>query len=269
MPREFTHLLLTRFNTAVGFAPSARRLENDWLEARLIPFEQYCLTSVAGQRGADFKWLIFLDAGSPAWLKEKFESFAPLVTSIYIDGTLTDEVVAGSVAATGLVNTPYLVTTRLDSDDALASTHLAMVQASFQRQEREFLVFPFGLQSYRGHLYNAFWPSNPFLSLIEKVQSDDRFTTVFCVPHDHVRSTGKVKSLIRAPQWLQIIHSKNTSSVPRGLPRLKSGAHPGFDVLWPEVATDDSLAKRAWFSVEAYSAWTGRFIGKAFARLKK
>jgi Putative rhamnosyl transferase len=269
MPREFTHLLLTRFNTAVGFAPSARRLDNDWLEARLVPFEQYCLPSVAGQRGADFKWLIFLDAGSPAWFKEKLESSAPLVTPIYIDGTLTDEVIASSIAATGLVNTPYLVTTRVDSDDALANTHLAMVQAAFQRQEREFLEFPIGLQSYRGHLYNAFWSSNPFLSLVEKVQSGNRFTTVFCVPHDHVRRAGRVKSLIRAPQWLQIIHSKNTSSVPRGLPRLKSGAHPAFDVSWPEVATDDSFAKRMRFSAEAYSAWTGRLIGKTAARLKR
>jgi hypothetical protein len=52
---------------------------------------------------------------------------------VYVDGSLTDEVLAKKVAATGFVTAPYLVTTRLDNDDALAIDHLANIQSAFQR----------------------------------------------------------------------------------------------------------------------------------------
>ncbi len=172
MPKEFTHLVLTRFNTILSFAPPPQRLQRDWIEQRLAPFEQYCLPSMAAQRDVEFTWLMFMDAESPDWLREKMQSYAPLVVPVWIDGPLTDEVIASSIAATGLVRTPYLITTRIDSDDAFASNHLALVQSAFAKQERQFLDFPFGLESYRGHLYNRYWPSNSFISLIEKVQSE-------------------------------------------------------------------------------------------------
>src|ERR1700676_2294534 len=104
MPKQLTHLLLTRFNTAVNFAPFAKRLETSWLIARLELFERYCLPSVAGQRGAEFRWLIFFDAASPGWFKEKISTFEPLVKPIYIDGPATDEVIARRVVKTGLVS---------------------------------------------------------------------------------------------------------------------------------------------------------------------
>src|SRR5580704_13008609 len=105
-PKDFTHVLLTRFNTAVNFAPSAKRLQVDWLTARLALFQQYCLPSVAGQRGAEFEWLVFFDAGSPDWFKEKIAAYAPLVVPIYIDGLATDAVIARRVRETGFVSSP-------------------------------------------------------------------------------------------------------------------------------------------------------------------
>jgi hypothetical protein len=270
MQKDFLHLVLTRFNTAVGYAPSAQRLELDWLKARLIPFEQYCLPSITRQKGADFCWIIFLDAESPTWFKERIESIGPIVKVIYIDGPLTDEIIASSIAAVGLVSSPYLVTTRVDSDDALADDHLARVQKAFRHQDREFLVFPFGVQSFRDHLYNAYWPSNPFLSLIEKVYPGNRFTTVNCVRHDCVHETGLVRTIATSsPQWLQIIHSKNSLSVLRGVPRLQSGSHPSFDVRWPNSKNPDTLLTRLRFSLGAYCAWTNRFVQKAMGTMAK
>jgi putative rhamnosyltransferase len=269
MQNEFVHLVITRFNTAVSFAPSAQRLDTDWLRARLIPFDQYCRPSVVGQKGAKFRWIIFLDAESPVWFKERIESTSPLVKVIYVEGPLTDEKIASGVAGTGLVHTPYLLTTRVDSDDALAHGHLAAVQKVFRHQDREFLVFPFGVQSYCGHLYNAYWPSNPFLSLTEKVRPGNRFTTVYCVRHDRVRQAGKVKRIYGSPQWLQIIHNQNSLSVLRGVPRLSSRSHSNFDVRWPEAAERDSLATRFGLSLGAYRAWMRRLVRKATGKLRQ
>jgi hypothetical protein len=272
MQKQFTHLLLTRFNTAINFAPSTinfapstQRLEADWLNARLAMFEQYCFPSVAGQKKADFLWLVFFDAASPQWFKKKISAFEPLVRPIYIDGPATDEVIACRIAQTGVVSSPYLVTTRLDNDDAISTDHLAAVQNAFHRQEREFITFPFGLQLFRGHLYNVYWPSNAFLSLIEKVGNNGQVTTVLCVRHDRIGREHKVRQIRGGPKWLQLLHDSNMGNVLRGWPRLNSRSHRRFNVIWPGQLGYDSVGRRIRFSLQAYTARADRLIKKLLA----
>jgi hypothetical protein len=262
MAKQLTHLLLTRFNTAVNFAPSAKRLDPNWLTARLALFEQYCLPSVAGQEGADFQWLVFFDAASPAWFKGKISTFEPLVKPIYIDGPATDEVIARRVVETGLLTLPHLVTTRLDNDDAISKDHLASVQSAFHQQDREFITFPFGLQSFHDHLYNVYWPSNPFLSLVEKVGENGHVTTVFCVAHDRVNEQNNCRKVLRSHQWLQVLHDSNLANTLRGWPRLNSRCHPSFRVVWPEKPIADSIATRLRFAGHGYMARAGKLIAK-------
>jgi hypothetical protein len=265
MSKDFTHIVLTRFNTAINYAPSNKRLERDWLNGRLALFEHYCLPSMRAQRDAEFTWLIFFDAASPDWFREKIAGYGSLVTPIYIEGPATDDVLAGKVAASGLVSSRYLITTRLDNDDGLAYTHLALVQQAFRGQEREFVEFPFGLQLFRDHLYNVYWPSNPFLSLIERVA--DRFSTVLCIEHNRVRTAGAVRSILRSPQWLQVLHNSNVLNALRGWPRLKARKHPNFKVIWPEIENRDTLATRARFSAALYASRASKLARKVRTRL--
>jgi hypothetical protein len=268
MTKQFTHLLLTRFNTASDFAPSRLGLKEDWLAGRIALFEQYCFPSVACQKGTtDFHWLVFFDADSPEWLRRRIAAYEPLITPVFIAGEATDQTIAGAVAASGLVTTPYLVTTRLDNDDALAKTHLAHVQSAFDYQIHEFVEFPWGLQMYRGHLYQVYWPSNPFLSLIEKVADGDCFNTVLSVPHNRVRSAGPVKSLWCSPQWLQVLHGSNLLNHLRGWPRLHSKNHSGFEISWPDDIRPDSIAERVSISVASYKARADKFASKFAARV--
>lgn len=266
-PRDFTHLILTRFNTAVGFAPSAKGLDEAWLKERLQLFERYCLPSVAAQRGATFHWLVFCDAASPEWFKEKMSSYGALVSTFYINGPATDEVIAKSVARTGLASQPYLITTRLDNDDAIGSDHLRLVQREFKQQDREFLVFPFGLQLYRDRLYNTYWRSNPFLSLVEKIREDGSFTTVLCVEHNRVRRAGKVRSVLSAPQWLQVIHGSNLLNTLRGWPRITRLSASAFSVSLPEQGTDTVITQFR-YSAAAFTARGRRLVEKVVSAIR-
>jgi hypothetical protein len=250
--QEFTHLILTRFNTAVGFAPSAKGLDEEWLKARILLFERYCLPSVAAQRCTTFIWLVFCDAASPAWFKEKMSSYGDLMSPLFIDGPATDEVIANSVAATKLVTTPYLITTRLDNDDAIGTDHLRLIQRAFKQQDREFLLFPFGLQFYRGHLYNCYWKSNPFLSLIERVKGDGSFTTIMCVEHNLVRTAGKVHEIISTPQWLQVIHGSNLLNTLRGWPRFSGRTPSAFSIPLPNEGSD-TIATQLKYSAASFA----------------
>ncbi len=251
--QDFTHLILTRFNTAVDFAPSAKGLDDEWLKARLLLFERYCLPTVAAQRNVTFRWLVFCDAASPAWFKEKMSSYGELVSPIYIDGPATDEVIARSVAATGLVSSSHLITTRLDNDDGIGRDHLRLIQGAFKQQDREFLIFPLGLQLYRGRLYHCYWKSNPFLSLVERVKGDGSFTTVMCVEHNLVRTAGKVRNIISVPQWLQVIHGSNLLNTLRGWPRISRRGPSAFSIPFPKegpdtVATQLRLSAASFFT---------------------
>ncbi len=261
LQQKLTHLLLTKFNTEVDFAPFPKRLETDWLTVRLRLFSQYCLPSVAGQEGADFQWLVFFDDASPSWFKDIVSTFGPLVKPVYVHGPATDEVIAGKVIETGLVSTSHLISTRLDSDDSIAKDHLATVQRAFRNQDREFITFPFGIQSFRNHLYNVYWPSNPFLSLIEKADGDGRVTTVFCVAHDRLGQNHRVRRILRSPQWLQVLHGSNLANTLRGWPCIQSRRNHRFSVNWPE-STEESVASRVRFSSRALSARVDRLMQK-------
>ena len=238
---HFTHLLLTRFNTSLEFSPSLKRLDRKWLEARLILFEQYCLPSVVTQSCPNFKWLVFCDADSPKWFKEKMDAYGDLLLPVYIEGPATDQVIARSVATAGIVSSQYLITTRLDSDDAIGANHLRLVQRAFKRQSRTFLLFPFGLQLYRGQLFNTYWQSNPFLSMIERISTDGSFTTVMCVEHNLVRTAGEVQCIFSVPQWLQVIHGANLQNILRGWPRLSRREPSAFRNLSLEQVSASML----------------------------
>lgn len=188
---------------------------------------------------------------------------------IYIVGPATDEVIARRVGETGLVSSRYLITTRLDNDDAISIDHLASVQSAFQQQDREFITFPFGLQSFRGHLYNVYWASNPFLSLIEKVGDNRQVTTVFCVAHDRVSDANKLRRVLRSSPWLQVLHDSNVTNTLRGWPRLGSRFHSDFCVVWPEKPAADSLASRLRFSARAHMVRVCRLVRNSARRKRQ
>jgi hypothetical protein len=120
---------------------------------------------------------------------------------------------------------------------------------------------------YRGHLYQVYWPSNPFLSLIEKVQEGNKFTTVLCVPHNRVRTAGQVRSLWCPPQWIQVLHGSNLLNNLRGWPRLKSKRHPGFEISWPDTVSNDSIADRVSLSMASYKARADKLAAKLVSRV--
>src|ERR1700753_1720119 len=114
---DFTHLVLTRFNVTAGYAPSTKGIDADSLEERLALFRKYCLPTVSGQKEANFRWVVFCNYLSPTWFKETMAEYGNIFTTIYIDGLATDEVMTQKVRESGLVNTPFLITTRIDNDD--------------------------------------------------------------------------------------------------------------------------------------------------------
>lgn len=206
MPR-FCHLILTRFNVKLGF-DDTRIVDPAWLEGRLALFEQFCLPSVMAQTEQGFRWLVFLDEGTPPAVRKRVATLAE-------DGFITCYVAAfrkelrDHVARHIDPGASHLITTRLDADDALARTFVARVQARFRGQEREAVNLTDGMILGRDRLYEARRPAGAFISLIER---RDGFRTVQYLRHAEWPRVAPVDEVSGPPAWLQVVHGTNVAN---------------------------------------------------------
>lgn len=226
------HVILTRFNVRMA---TYAHPGDGWLEQRLDLFERYCLPSVAAQEDKDFRWLLFFDGETPPELLARVEALGAdgLFEVVLVDGLFTAETVAQHLAGS---TTPYLVTTRLDNDDAIARDFTATVHAQFDEQDLEFVNLVSGAQLYRGRIYQRPYTKNPFVSLVER-RTDGPPRTVFCARHFAVDTVGPVRNVRTAhPAWLQVIHGDNVLNEVVGVRTRGARVAPWFGC---RVDTDD------------------------------
>lgn len=203
----FSHYLVTRFNIHERqwrtIDKNKKRVCDDaWMDDRFRLFIRYCAPSVAAQTCENFKWLIlFHHKTAQKWrdivdvLAEEY-SFHPLYVGLNWLRELQ--------AYLGGRSHQWLITTRLDNDDAIAPGYLEQVQATFARQKLTFVDAPLGYRLNETGLYEHDEAFNPFMSLIE------RGTRKSVLHVAHGRAVHKFKH-IRLPgrRWLQVIHSRN------------------------------------------------------------
>lgn len=215
MAPAFDHLLLTRFSAVM--APGAPPAGEHWLRYRLGFFVDACLPSVVAQRGAQpFEWLVLLDDRCPDDFRADIEElaregFTPLWSHEPFRRDSFAEAVADRTSA------PHLVTTRIDSDDAMAVDLMAAVQAQVDGQDRLFVNFPRGIQIDRsGAVYRSNIVSSPFLSLIERRDPARLPETVYVAKHARARGHGPLRQVSAPVMWTQVVHGANVSNIVNG-----------------------------------------------------
>ena len=212
----FQHFILTRFNIPLGnvFTKDKNNNELDevWLNDRIGLFETYCLPSICRQTCKNFEWLVFFDKESPQYLKDKIVKwkqecfqFVPIFVSDYDEFMKISMVASINDRADGV---DYVITTRLDNDDALLSEAVREIQYHFVPRHNVIVDME------NGYCYDAKKKvlclveknkSNQFISLIEK---REMVKTVFY--HNHRQWVGKAEYVsVSTPQWLEVVHERN------------------------------------------------------------
>jgi hypothetical protein len=235
-----THLLLTKYNSRISDDPAFRPgLEERWLGERLELFAKWPLPSIRRQSAPPDGWLLFLDADTPPShlqaLRELVGKDAELVLS---DERLTGARI-GEIINDRLPPEPsVLLTTRLDSDDALAASHLQRVQAN--ASFRGFLNPASGLQLVGERVLRSWDHSSPFLTRIEERAGDRPPMSVLAVEHRKAHTVAPVRQLGGPPAWLQVIHGGNRANVACGIPwsRRRGAEAMGVTEL-PALPGDD------------------------------
>lgn len=228
---KFNHFLLTRFNikSDTGFdlvrsEPEKTIYNPEWLEDRFKRFERYCYPSVKSQSNKNFKWLVFFDINTPDIFKKKIEAYSEYKNFIPIFIEKFNLEKLRQIILENSTNDPqYLITTRLDNDDAISTNYIQMIQDNFSEQQFEIINFHVGYvwDENNGKLYKNGRGCNPFLSLIE---SSTNFKTIFLPePHyqlyDLYKPSGQLKNIIleSEPVWFQVVHGKNLSNHIEGI----------------------------------------------------
>jgi hypothetical protein len=250
---SFDHLLLTRFN--VRFRDRFKETrginpDTEWLNKRFKLFEDFCYPSVYGQSNQNFKWLVFFDQDTPEFFKEKikkyseWENFIPVYTDcVFQEGEFPKKLIELIMSQTK--KSEYLITIRIDNDDAICKSYIQKIQDNFNKQENEGINFLYGYQLYQGKLYLDFSMGNHFISLIEKydVDNEDSLKTVFCRHHSNLYEVCNVKIIKDKPTWLEVIHGNNISNIdrPRGFRMPTTRLLKDFLINYEGISTQENL----------------------------
>jgi len=214
--RVFDHYLLTRFSAVL--APGEPGEE--WLRYRLGFFVDACWSTVRAQEGADFTWLVLLDDRCSDDFRADMEALAEnTFTPIWTHEPWSPGLFATSIAESHSDTdpAPWLLTTRLDSDDGIARDFMAVVQREFMPADGLFIDFPRGVQIDRSgstYLYDQL--SSPFLTLVERRQPERPARTVYSARHARAREWGPLREVNAPPMWVQVIHGTNLLNITVG-----------------------------------------------------
>jgi hypothetical protein len=254
---DLLHVVVTRLNVkfpALAHDKARRPLRTAaWLAERMHLFETYCLPSMVGQRTRAFRWLVYIDTASPADLVARFEALSRqhawlVVRPIPEIGALAPDLRAylrarlAAHAAERPGPPPLVVTTRLDSDDALARTAVGRIQQATRTHRRpgrpRFGVnLTHGYQLHLGRRQALTRRRHPcaFLSVAEDpaaLGGAGGLGTVMSQPHGAFKDDPScpLVQVEDGRHWLWTIHERNVYSVLQGWPTLDASDLARFGV---------------------------------------
>jgi len=208
------HFVIIRFNTGIK--------DKEWLAHRLRYFRAFTVPSLKAQTEKNFKLIFMVDPSTPEEVKEELR----------ILGILFE---AGTRALGGMLQA-YLrahisllikencignrvITSRLDSDDAIAKNYIEKTQELSRKltKEFEFIVYQKGItwDYNKQKFFEKRINSPPFGSLVETII--DKPKTVLSVNHSAIIiKKVKLSHIIYDEElmWLQSFHSKNLVNKP-------------------------------------------------------
>ena len=221
---QFQHFVLTRFNRGLYSKPKLDRqgkpiVADSWMKHRLDLFLRYCYPSLRHQSRQNFTWLVFWDAKTPEkFLRsiralQTFRGFSPVFKGSFLQ----------NVQERIRPDTRYVITTRIDNDDAFNTKAIETIQKQFNCQERLALNFPEGYCLHHSQLYLMRHHSNPFISLIERIQWVDgvpQIKTVMGEKHNEIARIAPIKQISSGRMWIQVVHGQNLLNRVKGKPAL-------------------------------------------------
>lgn len=240
----FSHFIITRFNIkAKDWQLDKNKVilnDDTWLIDRINLFETFCLASMIAQVEKQFNWLVYFDINSPEFLKEKIKKWQnecsnlyPIFVQNYEDFLAFD--IENSIKNFLDADKSFIITTRIDNDDAFHQDAIKLIQNSFKPIDKCIIDILSGycLSLEKKILFKRNYISNPFVSYIEDVTKSSKIESV--MKEGHPAWEGKVPFITKysKPMWIQVIHEKNVSNTIKGTIDIKKRNLNDFGIQLP------------------------------------
>ncbi len=275
----FDHYLMTRFNLRNPnweFTKNNEALLTDeWMEDRMWLFENFCFPSVAAQTNTNFKWLICFDITTAEKYKQRITNLLKghgHIEALYIDGMPAFYPEIKKVIDGRSREKPYLITSRIDNDDAIHKDFIDEVQKKFNAQDYRAIdiitgysiqIKPTVMLGKKEHIFN------PFISLIEK---NDNPKTVWFSDHHMWKKESRVTQVYHKRLWIAVIHEKNKVNNFNGYDDIKWETLKDDFKLSPEMdhfIIENQIPMREWWKLSLKNKIIVKYkvLGKAFKKL--
>lgn len=215
---SISHFIITRFNLRRD-AADERAINPAWLDERFALFDRFCFPSVKAQTSQHFRWLVLFDEQTPPQARARIREYERWPTFIPVFFAPASREQARQAVQAQLRGQPpaSLLTTRLDNDDALSTRFIELVQRHADAPVPTLVEFPFGYVWHRDRLYLDRQDRNPFSTLVEPLDRQSDFRTIYAASHHDVGAGRRVVQASGDPAWIQVIHGGNVANRPRGI----------------------------------------------------
>ena len=223
---NFVHVLLMRFNLRYpGYAQSS---DPAWLARRCDLFESRMLPSLQEQTNDNFICVPLMDREhTPDYLFDRVEEWnSSIIKPAWfgpewaVNGVMYDHPPLWKICESAVKHPAWylnvgdtLVTTRIDSDDALHEDFVDTIQKEVKPDTLEWLNIEYGWAEKDGLVYPDAGKRNMFISLVEPYFPDKPPLTVHRVWHKKANDLASVRQIGGWNRlWLRGIHTENKSS---------------------------------------------------------
>jgi len=201
------HYILCRYNCNL-FDSNPYNIKNpiEWMEDRYIKFQKL-LDSIENQTISTFYFIIFIDPKTNQDLQEKLVEL--ISTKLKTKNWELSKLSVKDYFKNKKINTPYIITSRVDNDDEYYPKFAEIIQGSFNEVEESLDVrgIQFDVKTKIKYTSGRITPNSPFISLIEKTND---IKTVFFTQHSNICKKVKCGFVnYEHPLYIQNIHNNN------------------------------------------------------------
>jgi hypothetical protein len=208
------------------------------LNRRLDLLESTTVPSIRWQTTPPDEWIILIDESTHPEDRARIASMTSgLPARVVTLPSVYDASEFFRTAADFLRSSrPWLMTCRLDSDDALGRDFLRTLCREAEETDGEFLNVAAGLKLTGRQLTRLHDGSSPFLAFVEPRSDGPR--TVYCTMHQVAAETAPVRQVRSSALWMMRIHEANMESVQSGRRTSRLRVRRQFPFRWPTLLAE-------------------------------
>lgn len=265
----FRHYLITRFNLRKQdwevTKNNEKLLTETWLEDRFWLFENFCLPSVAGQSNKNFQWLLYFDTTTPSEYRKRIEELVQpfsFIKLFYVDGMEAFYPGIKKYVNAHAAQIPYIITSRIDNDDAIHRDFIDEIQKQFHQQRYRVIdcikgyslqVSPAVMLGKKEHIFN------PFISLIERNENPQ---TIWYNYHTAWKKERRITYITHRRLWIAVIHEKNKVNNFNGygnvpLEKIKNDFSLPASIY--KYLEENNIPHKKWVKTSLKNAWIVKY----------